>query len=197
MLRRPFAYALALALLAGCQPTSPAAPEAAGARPEAYGSGIDAAPEAYALDAEGFRVVEASGASTHTLPFGTSREAVVDALSLRLGAPSDQGTAEECGAGPLDYDAWDDGLTVYSQGGAFRGWALSSRAPTPNRMTTLAGLGLGTTRAELDEGPTVVEMQDSTLGEEFVTAGISGLLSGPSADATVDALWAGVSCNFR
>ena len=87
--------------------------------------------------------------SARPIPFGTPREATLAALGFR-GAPSDTGTLEECGAGPLDQASWPDGLTLYFQEAKFLGWALAGNAT--NKLTTASGIGVGSTRAELESG---------------------------------------------
>ena len=46
---------------------------------------------------------------------------------------------------------WPDGLTLVSQGGTFRGWSLNPRAGVDAAAaTTMSGIGLGSTRDELE-----------------------------------------------
>ncbi len=150
---------------------------------------------ALALEAEGLRVVAPSGSAT-PLAFGTVFEVVLEAVTRLRGEPSDQGVSPECGAGPLDYASWADGLTVYGQNGEFAGWAVDGDAPGVETLTTMAGLGIGSARSDLEDAYGA-EVMETTLGTEFSAGELFGILSGPGPDATVDALWGGVYCNFR
>lgn len=187
---------LAVASLAGCGASDPPAPVPAPAA--APDTTAQATPlPSLVIDGEGLRVVAASG-STQPLAFGTHFDTAVDAVSEVRGEPAQRDVSPECGAGALDYAEWADGLTVYGQDGEFRGWALGSRGAPGDRssMTTMTGLGLGSTRAEMESAYDAV-VEESTLGTEFAAGDLYGLLSGPDPDATVESLWAGVSCNFR
>ena len=121
------------------------------------------------------------------------REAVLAVLESFRG-PADRGTASECGAGPLDYSAWADGLTLYFQDGRFAGWALDERAGGAH--ATASGIGPGSTRRAL-EAAYDPNIEQSSLGMEFSAEGLSGVLDGSGLEARVTALWAGVSCVFR
>lgn len=189
---------LALVLLAGCA-TDPAPPmepaDLAPAPPVDDPATPDPAPPAedvaaLTLDPDGFRVVAASGAA-RPLTFGTSTEDAIETVTALRGDPSDRGENPECGAGPLGYTTWDDGLTLWAQDGQFVGWALDG-----GTLTTMAGIGVGSTRAEMDN-VIVAAVSESTLGTEFAAGDLYGLLTGPEPDDTVTHLWAGVSCNFR
>ena len=114
--------------------------------------------------------------------------------TVRGRAANERGANSECGAGPLQFASWDDGLTAWFQDGVFVGWALNGAGA---RATTMSGLGMGTTRAELEGGPTVVEVKETTLGQEFNAGGVFGVLDGPGAGARVETLWGGTTCNFR
>ena len=144
-----------------------------------------------AMEGEGLRLL--SGTGVRSLPFGTRREALLAMLEASR-SPADSGTLSECGAGPLDYAAWADGLTLYFQEGRFAGWALDERAEGAH--ATASGIGPGSTRQALHAAYDA-KVEQSTLGTEFRTGDLSGLLDGPGPNARVTALWAGVSCVFR
>ncbi len=165
----------------------PAAPTSTTAMPVA----AEEAP-ALAVDGEGLRLFNPTNGSARPLPFGTARAMVMTALASRGSA--DTGIQPECGAGPLDYAAWPDGLKLYFQKYEFTGWALDGRAA--GKVTTAAGVGPGSSRKEL-EAAYAAEVAQSTLGTEFTAGGLSGLLDGPGPNASIDAMWAGTSCNFR
>ena len=63
---------------------------------------------------------------------------------------------------------------VNAADGQFVGWNVRPQ-PDSTSLTTVAGIGLGSTRQEL-EAAYKVEMVDSSLGVEFYTGQLSGLL---------------------
>lgn len=144
-----------------------------------------------ALDAEGLRLVSPTG-STLLIAFGQPAKAANEALTAARGAPAQQGLNSECGAGPLVYVGWSDGLTAYFQNDAFAGWAVNAAGPT-----TMSGIGVGSTRAEMEDVYAGVTVSETTLGQEFAAGQLYGILDGPGPQAKITALWSGVSCNFR
>ena len=197
------ALSTALLLLVACAPD--AAPSPVAAQPEDSlvedpvntAAAPPAAPTmaeapALAIDGEGLRLFNPANGAARPLPFGTARALVLTALASR-GAP-ELGTQTECGAGPLDFATWRDGLKLYFQQDKFTGWALDRRAA--RAVTTAAGIGLGSSRAELEAAYAIAVVQ-STLGTEFTAGGLAGLLDGPGPRAKITNLWAGTSCNFR
>ena len=191
-MRRTAALA-ACALLAACgreaeAPAEPA-PQADAAAPV---PGQRPAPPAdIALDGEGLRFVNAATGSTRLLPFGAPEGQVLTALEPIRGAPSDRSTNEECGAGPLAFADWGDDFQLVFQEGRFVGWSVDDPG-----LTTMSGVGVGSSRADLDAAYDA-EVADSTLGPEFSAGGLGGLLSGRTPDARVTVLWAGAICAFR
>ncbi|WP_374274987.1 hypothetical protein [Brevundimonas sp.] len=150
---------------------------------------------ALALDGEGLRAVILASGSTRLIEFGQAEAEVMRQLETVRGRAADErGTNPECGAGALQFASWDDGLTAWFQDGAFVGWALNGEG---GGASTMGGLGVGTTRAELDGGPTVVEVEETSLGQEFEAGGVFGILNGTGETARVTNLWGGTSCNFR
>lgn len=163
-------------------------------------------PPVISLDGEGLRLVDPKSGATRPLSFGID-EAQLKRVAEKLKGPAKSGRNEECGAGPLAYLSWDDGLTLYSLDGLFAGWALDERgaapatkAPAmgdaPARLTTISGVGIGSTRAQLlDVYDATIEQ--TSLGTEFNAAGLSGILDGKGEKAKVTNLWSGVNCVFR
>lgn len=225
----------ALAVLCACQPTAETQDGAdaeagaeSGADPHAGidlppghpavalpGDGVDAEggagahPPIVSLDGEGLRLVDPKSGATRPLGFGVS-EAQLKLVSERLKGPAEVGRAEECGAGPLAFLRWDDGLTLYSLDGLFAGWSLDETgapaavpakagakgAKAAARLTTISGIGIGSTRAQLLDVYDA-KIEQTTLGTEFNAAGLSGILDGTGAKARVTNLWSGVNCVFR
>lgn len=152
----------------------------------------EAVEPALAVEGEGLRLINRENGAARPLAFGTPRDTLLAALAFR--GPPGTGTNGECGAGPLDYASWPDGMTVYFQRGDFAGWALDGRAN--GALATAAGIGPGSTRAALEDAYNA-RFEQTTLGTEFSAGEFYGLLEGDGANATIANMWAGVSCNFR
>lgn len=105
-----------------------------------------------------------------------------------------KGTNRDCGAGTVQVASWADGLSLVFQEGRFVGWSLGRRAD--GEIGTAAGIGPGSTRAELDAAYNPVVRQAS-VGNEFSAGGLYGILDGASAEARITDLWAGVNCVAR
>ena len=117
---------------------------------------------------------------------------VVAALDASFGATAvEQGVNAECGAGPILHARWANGFVALSQEEDFLGW--DSREPG---LTTADGIGIGSTRAEL-EASREVEVEETTLGVEFTAGGLGGLFASSEPVAPITSLWAGLTCHFR
>lgn len=196
----------AIALLAACKPavdTAPpdgdgAVPEAP-SMPEAKADGPAAATTAVALDGEGLRFIDKASGKASLLAFGVPRAQAESALANIAGKADDRSTNDECGAGPMDFTRYD-AMTLNFQDDRFVGWFLGDE-PGAATWSTASGIGIGTTRAKASETVALVQVQDSTLGEEFrIGAGdpaIGGIFAAPGNDAKIDALFAGTNCFFR
>jgi hypothetical protein len=203
-MRRLLAACVAL-LLAGCgsgpdngttaEPlTGAAAANRVEAAPPPVANDSAEAPEApaLALEAEGLRFFDPRSGSASPLPFGVGKEQVLKALTASFEAsPREQGRMEECGAGPVEQATWPNGFVALFQEDKFLGWEAREGG-----LTTADGIGIGSPRKALDESqsPTV---EESTLGVEFHSGELGGLLSSAQPDAKVTALWAGLTCFFR
>lgn len=132
------------------------------------------------------------------LPFGTEGAVAIDIVREALRTEDEQGEQPDCPAGPATFARFGDldgGLPLTLQEGALVGWSISQGSP----LTTTAGIGIGSTKADVDAayGPTEV-VPDSTIGIElFLENGLSVLLDADAPDGTVIALWAGINCIFR
>lgn len=145
------------------------------------------------LDGRGLVIADAQG-TKHTIAFeGPASEAVAAARDM-FGEPNKVERLEECGAGPLQISRFA-GLTLAAQDGKFAGWWLddSFKRPLP---TTAAGIGIGSTRSELQESYTV-EAFESTIGHEFTADGIGGLTDSLGKLGKITNLWAGATCIMR
>lgn len=195
-LRSPFTALAVLAIL-GCSGDS-GAPQPANSGAATSPDLDDATPSpdaTLALAPDGLRIVDRVSGATRLLGFGDPQPRVLSAMIRLRGAPRDRGLGEECGAGPLAFASWDDGLILWFQDNRLAGWALN-RGPSPSRLTTMSGIGLNVPRNTAEES-VVLEVDQTTLGTEFSAGGLGGLLDGPAPDARITALWAGVTCMFR
>ncbi|MEP2722578.1 hypothetical protein [Roseibium sp.] len=145
------------------------------------------------VEAEGMRWFLPASGSAHPIAFGSPQSELIGSLE-RIRGSARKGTNENCGAGPVEVATWQDGLTVIFQNGRFVGWGFGQSAT--GEIATAAGIRPGSTRAELD-GAYDVTVSQTTLGSEFNAGGLQGLLDGPSADARIIDMWAGVSCVAR
>ncbi len=223
---RPAPALLALVLLCACQPAAEKRGEGdaeAQADPHARlelppghpavdlsGEGVAAEggasghPPVVSLDGEGLRLVDPRSGATRPLGFGVPEDQL-KLVAEKLKGRAETGRAEECGAGPLSYLRWDDGLTLYSLDGLFAGWSLDetgapaaapAKGKSAPKLTTISGIGIGSTRAQLLDVYDA-KIEQTTLGTEFNAAGLSGILDGTGGKARVTNLWSGVNCVFR
>ena len=204
-----FAAIAALALLAGCgeQEAPPVnlvtvetsndanvmVPDANAADEDAVAVNETAAAPALNLAPDGLSLVVASGSARHA-GFGMARDVAVPMVSAALGKPTGTGRNEECGQGPMDTVDFKDGLTLFFQQGKFVGWDLDGRDKPA--YTTAAGIGIGSTLKQLRDAMTV-SVEESTLGHEFASGDLGGLLSAAAPDGRIEHLWAGSTCQFR
>ena len=145
------------------------------------------------LAPDGLTLVLESGASRH-VTFGTPRDAVLRAVTAAVGEPTSRGVDAECPGGPLEGAEFEGGLGLSFSEGRFIGWDLSSREN--GRYTTAAGVGLGSTRQQLEDA-IAIEVEQSPLGHEFHSGPLSGLLSSLAPSGQTTALWAGTTCLSR
>lgn len=145
-----------------------------------------------AIEGEGLRVFDAEGAAP-ALPFGTPQETVITAVNATTGgAAPEQSANEECGQGPVQFAQYANGLQLLFQEGEFKGWLLDEAG-----LTTADGIGVGTSRADLNAARPVEIDPQSSLGIEFTAGDISGFLTAADGSGTVESLYAGDTCFFR
>jgi hypothetical protein len=154
---------------------------------EAPGVGVNLAPDE-------LTVVLPNGASRH-VSFGTARADATRMLAVPLGHPIEQDENQDCGAGPLAYAAFRDGLSLYFEDGKFAGWDLDGREN--GKFATGNGIGIGMTRKALEAAAGSIDVGETSIGNEFTAGGVSGLLSTLTPDGKVTNLWAGVTCIAR
>lgn len=123
--------------------------------------------------------------------FAAGRNEVETALAKSLGDATEAGSMEECGAGPMEFIRFKDGLTVNFQDGNLVGWYLNE---TAENLSVDADVAMGMAAEDVAKIPGYNAIEDSTLGEEFI---ISGQVAGFVEDDKVSMLYAGVQCFFR
>lgn len=184
----------------GATASGPAAPPApvvpVETSPAAPGSAATSTPGAaprLTVEGEGLRWFLQPSGTARPVPFGAPESEVLASLQFVRG-PASKGTNEDCGAGPMQFASWPDGLNLVFQDGRFVGWGLDRRAT--HEITTTAGIGPGSTRAELGAAFSATVTQTS-LGSEFSAGDLHGVLDGPADGARITDMWAGVSCVAR
>lgn len=187
-----------LALLAACRRDAPGADpqrnhaaavsdEVVVPEPPAEVNLAGPAAPAVQLAPDGLTITPAGG-EAHQLSFGLPREAV----TADLGAPQQQGIASDCGVGPLGYARYPGGLSLSFQDDSFAGWTLDR-----GTLVTAEGIGIGSTRQQIEATGPVTVMDQSTIGIEFVASDFSGLLDSRGPAARITQLWAGITCITR
>lgn len=147
-----------------------------------------------AVEGEGIRFFNPVTTAATPIPFGRTRSEVLATLE-RVRGSAGKGTNEDCGAGPVQYANWPDGLSLVFQRDRFVGWGLDGRAA--GAISTAGSIGPGSTREALDRTYGNVEVSKTTLGDEFSAGGFFGLLDGPNATSKITDMWAGVNCVAR
>jgi len=190
---RPALIMAAVLAAAACtEAEAPAAAETPVTAPAPTAAGPAQAEGGLAIEGEGLRLFAASGSAT-PIPFGTSQADVLAAVTRYVGgATPEVATNSECGEGPVQFAQFPNGLKLAFQDEKFAGWFQDAAG-----LTTVDGIGVGMTRAGLDEARTIEIDPDSTLGVEFRAGDIGGFLTADGAAGTVASLYAGTTCFFR
>jgi len=183
-----------LALEATPDPVEPPAPAANATGLNAAQVPATTKTAVLAVESEGIRFYNPVTTVATPIPFGQPQSEALEALE-RVRGPADMGTNEDCGAGPVQYASWPDGLSLVFQRNRFVGWGLDGRAA--GAISTAGSIGPGSTREALDGTYGNVEVRKTTLGNEFSAGGFFGLLDGPNATSKISDMWAGVSCVAR
>ena len=76
-----------------------------------------------AVEGEGLRLFNAKTTSATPIPFGRPQAEVLATLE-RLRGSAGKGVNKDCGAGPVEYANWPDGLSLVFQRNRFVGWGL-------------------------------------------------------------------------
>ncbi|MBA2292811.1 MAG: hypothetical protein H0W15_10200 [Gemmatimonadales bacterium] len=157
-----------------------------------------------AVEAEGLRLVLVPSGSTRQLPFGTPRRRLLEMVTASVrGEAPELGENIDCRATVASWRT--SGLQLWfatDTAARFIGWSVAAGAidPTPDARgpapTTMSGIGVGSTRAEVESAYSA-KVRKSTLGIEFNAGGLAGLLASERADARIVHFWAGQVCLAR
>lgn len=161
------------------------------------------------LTSNAVQAINTTTGSTSEIPFGKPFDEMKEIVTRILQSkPISEGINAECGAGPLKMASWNNGLTlVFQKKGVpsvesespweFAGWYVSLNPRNTTKITTMSGIGIGSTRGEM-ESAYVIIVKKSSLGYEFsTTSGLYGIFDGMGKEAKITNMWSGVSCNFR
>ncbi len=157
-----------------------------------------------ALTSNALQIVNSNTGSTSEIAFGKPLDELVELMNKILADKvASIGTNTECGAGPLKMAVWKNGLNLIfkeqkSNGlWQFVGWYVSKPANNTKPLETMAGIGVLSSRAEMEEAY-VVKINKSSLGYEFsTTSGLYGIFDGPGKNAKITDMWSGTTCIFR
>ncbi len=141
------------------------------------------APPILTLDSRG--MVE--GSTGLRVDFGRARQGTVAAVSRILGeSPVEISQNPECGAGPMTFARFEDGLTLNFMNGSFVGWTTSDPF-----LPVVDGYRPGQPRNQMAGA----SFQVTTLGTEFSRTDIYGIMNDETD--TIELIWAGTTCFFR
>jgi len=146
-----------------------------------------------ALLEDGIGLVDPGTGSTTRAALGEPVDAVLRLGDAAFGAPSE--LVPGCELDVRETHQWPNGFTAYARDGVFIGWTVRPGTPSAE-LTTVAGIGIGSTRDELLAAYDV-EVETTTLGEEFVIGSLAGVLDGAEPTSEVIALWGGDGCVAR
>ncbi|AEQ50570.1 hypothetical protein [Pelagibacterium halotolerans] len=139
--------------------------------------------------------LEANGAD-ESVPIDmdvTSQTDTVKSATKLWGEPDEHGRMEECGAGPIDFARFGNGVTLHFQNETFVGWLASNTSSA----SFANGLGVGAPVMDVEAVAGPVETFESTLGYEFAGENLFGIADGQGTKAEIEVLWSGISCVFR
>jgi hypothetical protein len=152
---------------------------------------VPGAPAAASIVLEGAGLRVPSASPPRTLAFDTPKAETIQVLTKALGRPpTQQGDNQECGGGGMEFAEWKGEIRAWFLDGRFAGW------DDKGKLETVEGIGLGSSRADLAVLPGF-EAEESTLGTEFRSGGLSGILASKAPGAKVTHLWGGATCVFR
>ncbi|MEA3078342.1 MAG: hypothetical protein QOF60_3250 [Actinomycetota bacterium] len=152
-----------------------------------------------AVAADGLEITSGSKTSRFTYSGKASVRTVKDGLRPYLGDPFKE-TDADCDAGKLHWVRWK-AIDVYFSDGQLAGWGLPFDG-TP-ALKTAGGIGIGSSRPEIQRAFPNVTVEESTLGTEWFATGtapdtgLSGIFASDAPDARNEAMWSGRTCLAR
>ena len=157
-----------------------------------------------ALTSDALQLVNSLTGSTREITFGKPLDETVETINKVLQIKvSSIGINTECGAGPLKMAVWKNGLNLIfeeqesNKEWQFAGWYLGKTAGNLQRLTTMAGIGIGSSRQEM-ESAYIIKVNMTSIGYEFSTSsGLYGIFDGPGKNAKITDMWSGLTCIFR
>ncbi len=157
-----------------------------------------------ALTSNALMLVNSETGSTTEIAFGKSENEMVNIIDKALQTKvASIGINGECGAGPLKMAVWKNGLNVILKKSKssgvwqFAGWYQGKPSGNFKSAQTMADVGIGTTRSDM-ESAYVIKVNKTSLGYEFsTTAGLYGIFDGSGKDAKITDMWSGTTCIFR
>ena len=188
--------ALALLLIAGCQPAERGAKAATEAAAKPGPSARAKAVNKAVVDADGVTFDSPAG-KTREFNFGAPRAEVEARAERMFGVPDDLTENGECGVGPMQFSRYGP-LTLNFQDGKLVGWF----AREGDEVVTTDGIRPGTFMRDLKVARSARMIEGSTLEGEFDYLAadghtIGGFAKGQGRDAMIESLYAGANCFFR
>ena len=156
------------------------------------------------LTSDALQLVNSQTGSTREISFGKPLDETVETINKVLQIKvSSIDINTECGAGPLKMAVWKNGLNLIfkeqksNKEWPFAGWYLGKAAGNLQRLTTMAGIGIGSSRQEM-ESAYIIKVNKTSIGFEFSTSsGLYGIFDGPGKNAKITDMWSGLTCIFR
>nr|WP_137678174.1 hypothetical protein [Parerythrobacter lutipelagi] len=151
--------------------------------------------EASAIEVSGQGIGWNGSGASMLISFGATQSEIEELLVADLQNRPATASNEECGAGPMQFSTFDNGLVLNFQDGEFVGWFLDGESP----VKTDKGVRTGDPIGSFASAHGAEEMAESTLGIEYYSSaeGIGALAGENPEDARVEALYAGTQCFFR
>lgn len=156
-----------------------------------------------ALSSHAIQIINQKNGSSKEIGFKMPLKQTLETVEKVLKSKPTINTNSECGAGPLKMATWDNGLTLLfkekkKDQWLFVGWAANQAKNPELKLNTMAGIGIGSTKKEM-ESAYIIKVVKTSLGYEFSTKSddLFGIFDGATENAKITNLWSGVSCNFR
>jgi hypothetical protein len=155
------------------------------------------------LELDGVGYLDPATASVDHLPFGEPFEAVAAAVEPIFGPPDGDVERDDCPTRAARVLSYAEGLELVVVDGDLVGWSLGRNADPS--LTTVGGIGIGSTLDQVRGVLTDVVVEETSLGtevragirDEDVEGALSGLLDGDGDAAAITTLWAGTACVAR